>query len=217
MTLLSATRISRHYNLGERCFMALHPLSIDIAEGEFKVVVGPSGAGKSTLLQLLSGLDRPSSGKVILQGEDIYQLPDTELSQLRNSSFGFVFQTPYMLAHKTVLENVLLPALYAPSEGAYIERAHELLRYVGLAGLEARSPATLSGGELQRVGFARALLINPAIIFADEPTGSLDRSASTLILNMLRDQTENGRAVIMATHDPQAMEYGSQKLQLEKH
>jgi len=216
MTVLSATNISRQYGVGARHFLALHPVSIDLCRGEFRVVVGPSGAGKSTLLQLLSGLDKPSSGQVILQGKDIYQLPDAELSLLRNHSFGFVFQSPYMMAHKSVLENVLLPSLYTRVNGRYLERAQELLSYVGLAEFESRSPATLSGGELQRVGFARALLMDPAVIFADEPTGSLDKSTSKLILDMLQDQTDHGRAVLMATHDPQAMKYGSHTLSLEK-
>ena len=216
MTLLSATQVSRQYRVGERSLVALHPVSIDVDEGEFKVVIGPSGVGKSTLLQLLSGLDRPTTGTVLLRDKDIYQLGDCKLSELRNHSFGFVFQTPYMLPHKTVLQNVLLSSLYASVSGEYVQRARELLAYVGLAALETRSPATLSGGELQRAGFARALLMNPAVIFADEPTGSLDRATSKLILDLLREQTESGRAVIMATHDPHAMAYGSERLVLEK-
>lgn len=196
--------------------MALAKVSIVVEAGEFKVITGPSGAGKSTLLQLLGGLDRPSTGEVRLQGNDIYHLSDAALSKLRNHSFGFVFQTPYMLPHRSVLDNVMLPSLYTDAEGEHRSRALELLRYVGLEAFEARNPATLSGGELQRVGFARALLMNPAVVFADEPTGSLDRATSTIILDLLREQTQSGRAVVMATHDPQAMEYGGQNFHLEK-
>ena len=216
MSLLSGCEISRCYDIGERQFVALDKISLDFCEGEFTVVTGPSGAGKSTLLQVLSGLDGPSRGRVLLRGQDIYSLSDTALSQLRNHSFGFVFQTPYMLPHKNVLDNILLPSLYAEDGADYQNRALELLDYVGLCGFNKRSPATLSGGELQRVGFARALLMSPDVIFADEPTGSLDQAASALILNMLKDQTHSGRAVVMATHDPQAMTYGVQKICLEK-
>ena len=216
MALLAAVDVSRHYQLGDRRFLALSNVTTTVEAGEFKVVKGPSGAGKSTLLQLLSGLDKPSSGQVLLRGEDIYQLADTRLSRLRNHSFGFVFQTPHMLHQKSVLDNVLLPSLYAPTGCDYTSRATQLLSYVGLSQLESRSPSTLSGGELQRVGFARALLMDPVIIFADEPTGSLDQAASNRLLDMLREQTDKGRAVVMATHDQQAMSYGSATLILEK-
>lgn len=216
--ILEAVDISRSYPLGGRGVQALAPVNVGVDKGEFLVVTGPSGSGKSTLLNILSGFDRPSSGDVRFHGKTFASLTNNEIATLRNSSFGFIYQTPHLIADKTVIENVALVFHY----GSWVEkkqvqqRCGEMLEYVGLSGLSHRYPATLSGGEMQRVVFARALTREPEVIFADEPTGSLDEGNSVKILEMLKQQTKLGRTVIMVTHDVSAIGYGSKVLNLTK-
>lgn len=216
--ILEAVQVFRDFEVGGRKIRALDRVDLAVAAGEFLVVTGPSGSGKSTLLNLLSGLDTPSGGEVRFHGDPLQRLAHQQSAFLRNASFGFMFQTPHLLADKTVLENVSLPFHYGgwlPPDKVR-KRCRDLLDYVGMAELEQRYPATLSGGEMQRVVFARALAREPEIIFADEPTGSLDAGNSTKILDMLKRQTDQGRTVIMVTHDREAAEYGSTFLALRK-
>lgn len=216
--ILSAEDISRSFSIGDRLVQALAPVSVAVSAGEFLVVTGPSGSGKSTLLNLLSGFDTPTAGSVCFHGKQLSSLSGRESANLRNRSFGFIYQTPYLLHDKTVLENVALPFHYGswvPSAEVK-QRCEYLLEYVGLEDLADRYPATLSGGEMQRVVFARALAREPEIIFADEPTGSLDGKNSDKILDMLRQQTVSGRTVIMVTHDADAILYGSKFISLSK-
>lgn len=216
--LLKATNISRSYALGGRVVQALGAVSFEVAESDFLIVTGPSGSGKSTLLNILSGFDHPTTGDVEYKGASLFIPGQLDISQVRNSSFGFIYQTPHLLADKTVLENVALAFHY----GEWVERkdverkCRGLLDYVGLGDMVDRHPGTLSGGEMQRVVFARALAREPDIIFADEPTGSLDEANSDKILEMLKHQTEQGRAVIMVTHEADALSYGSSYLSLQK-
>lgn len=216
--LIEGRNIRRMFRAGERRVIALDDVSVRCAPGEFLVLSGPSGSGKSTLLNILSGLDRPDAGETRFRGRALSAMNDAELAVLRNTMFGFVFQTPHLLPNRTVLENVALPFRYGPRECP--ERARkacmEMLEYVGLADLRDRLPNGLSGGEMQRVVFARALVREPAVIFADEPTGSLDRDNARRILDMLHAQTEQGRAVIMATHDEEAMGRGTRHIRLRK-
>lgn len=216
--ILTAERISRHFVIGERQVQALDTVSLSVPAGAFLVITGPSGSGKSTLLNLLSGFDTPSTGSVCFHGRGLETLGNREAALLRNKAFGFIYQTPHLLADKTVLENVKLPFHYGEwrDPDAVTDRCLQLLDYVGLSDLVERYPSTLSGGEMQRVVFARALTREPEIIFADEPTGSLDAVNSENILNMLREQTEKGRSVIMVTHDNDAIQFGSSQLVLQK-
>lgn len=195
------------------------PVSVRVYRGEFLIVTGPSGSGKSTFLNILGGLDQPSSGEVLYRGQSLKTLDEPALARLRNETFGFVFQSPHILPDRTVLENVLLPFQYGAgiSSNDKHNRSRQLLEYVGLADLAARYPNTLSVGELQRVVFARALVRNPEIILADEPTGSLDADNSRRLLGLLKDQVSKGRTIIMVTHDEQAMKIGARHLRIDKY
>ncbi|MEM8501023.1 MAG: ABC transporter ATP-binding protein [Pseudomonadota bacterium] len=217
--MIEAKAVCKRHQLDEQQISALRPTSLTAVGGELLTIVGPSGSGKSTLLSILGGLDEASSGHAWYDGIEMSQLDAVQRARLRNRSFGFVFQTPHVLGYKTVKENVALPLNYVTSNdmsnGA--ARVNSLLNYVGLADKADRYPNTLSGGELQRVVFARALLMEPSVIFADEPTGALDAGNSILILDLLRDQTRNGKLVIMATHDATAMSYGTRSIELDKY
>ncbi len=218
MVLLEAIGISRSFVIGNTFNLALLEQSFAVAPGEFLVLTGPSGSGKSTLLNLLSSLDKPSQGEVRYRGRSLAAMSRSEIAVLRNTRFGFIFQTPHLLPDRTVIENVRLPFHYGePRPSAEIAaRCFDLLAYVGMADLASRYPDTLSGGEMQRVVFARALACRPEVIFADEPTGSLDADNSSRILKLLQQQTEEGRAVIMATHDAEGISYGTRILRLIK-
>lgn len=216
--LLEARHISRDFNTRTSHVRALASISLTIMGGEFIVIRGPSGSGKSTLLSLLAGMDFPTTGTVLFQGITMENLDPSALAKLRNRHFGFIFQSAHMLYDRTVIENVALPAQYNLDMTAAqaTARANELLDYVDLRPLAKRRPQTLSGGELQRVAFARALLCNPDLIFADEPTGSLDAENSRIILELLQKQCEQQRTVVMVTHDENAMSYGSKIVHLSK-
>ncbi len=218
MLLLEAERINRSFIIGTTLSPALAEQSLAVAAGEFLVLTGPSGSGKSTLLNLLSSLDTPSHGEVRYRGRSLAAMSGQELARLRNGSFGFIFQTPHLLPDRTVVENVQLPFHFGHRQAAAAMRRRclELLDYVGMADLASRYPDTLSGGEMQRVVFARALACRPEIIFADEPTGSLDADNSRKILALLKEQTATGCSVIMATHDPEGIAFGSRVIRLEK-
>ncbi len=218
MMLLEADKVSRSFSIGDKSSFALSEHSLSVQAGEFLVLTGPSGSGKSTLLNVLSGLDSPSQGEVRYRGRSLANMTQQEIARLRNSSFGFIFQTPHLLPDRTVVENVELPFHYGlPRPSSEIRtRCLELLEYVGMAALASRYPDTLSGGEMQRVVFARALACKPEVIFADEPTGSLDAVNSCKILELLKEQTANRCSVIMATHDPEGISYGTRVIRLEK-
>ncbi|HXZ25588.1 MAG TPA: ABC transporter ATP-binding protein [Nitrospiria bacterium] len=178
-------------------------ISLSIRRGELLTIVGPSGAGKSTLLHLLGGLDRPSGGRVLVNGESIEQLKDLELAQFRNRTIGFIFQFHHLLADFTALENVLLPQLIAGrSKSGATEKATALLTAVGLGGRLAHRPGELSGGEQQRVAVARALALDPPIILADEPTGNLDTHTSDDVFGLLKGLCrEHNMTLVMVTHN----------------
>lgn len=211
MPLLEARDVGRDFAAPGGAVRALPPVSLRVGPGELLVIRGPSGSGKTTLLHLLSGLDRPSRGEVLFRGRSLAALAPAELARLRNRAFGFIFQQPHLLHDRTVLENVVLPCHYgpAPRSDENRRRGQALLARVGLAELAGRYPATLSGGEMQRLVFARALIMEPEIIFADEPTGSLDGDNSRRLLDLLEAETRRGRAVVLVTHDPQVMRRGS--------
>ena len=194
-------------NLGKRIgsppVQILSDISLEIQTGEFVALTGRSGSGKSTLLYILSTLDTASSGRIEFEGVDVTQIEPESLSQLRNSKIGFVFQFHYLLAELSALENVLMPARKAGRMGERREYAESLLEQFGLAGKMHRLPRQLSGGEQQRLAIARALVMAPPYLFADEPTGSLDSANGKIVMDIIRDSNKKlGTTVIMVTHDP---------------
>src|ERR1700716_3930303 len=179
---------------------ALNGVSLTVEEGEFTAVMGPSGSGKSTLLNLVAGLDRPSTGSVTVAGSDLGLMGETALARFRRDRIGFVFQFFHLLPNLTVLENVLIPAQLKTRVSAE-GRARELLSQLGIAGPPARSPAKLSGGQQQRVSIARALINEPTLLLADEPTGALDTRSGDEVMELLRDLHRQGKTILLVTHD----------------
>ena len=203
MKILEAKSITKTYNIGERPVRVLDEVSLSVDSGEFLVVNGSSGSGKSTLLSLLSGLDHPSSGRVILNETDITDMTEDELAPMRNEFFGFVFQSFHLVPSLTALENIMFPAELKQDEFAYT-KAIELLDRVGLRSRSNNFPHQLSGGEKQRVAICRALINSPKIIFADEPTGNLDTQNGQAILELLLElQRELETTLILVTHSPE--------------
>jgi lipoprotein-releasing system ATP-binding protein len=201
--VLSARDIHKSYTLGRKKVEVLLGVSLDVTAGEFVALRGASGAGKSTLLHLLGGLDRPDSGRIILDGQQIDRLSSAALTRLRNRRVGLVFQAYHLLPELSALENVCLPARMARASASETTRkATELLRRVGLAERVEHRPYELSGGEQQRVAIARALINDPAFLLADEPTGNLDSHTGDEIMRLLLElQRERAMTLIIATHD----------------
>ena len=200
------TDLRKDYVMGSVVVSALRGVSLDIPRGDFLAIMGKSGSGKSTLLNLLGALDRPTSGKYILGGEDVSQLTDDDLSGIRNKLIGFIFQSFNLIPQYSVLENILVPLQYRQGK-SYITNedeahAHKLGALVGLDERMDHRPYQLSGGQQQRVAIARSLINDPEIIMADEPTGNLDSKTEEEIMNLLLDLNEQGRTIIMVTHEP---------------
>lgn len=200
-----ATDLHKHYRLGELTIKALDGVSIDVKTGEFVAVMGPSGSGKSTLLYLLGLLDTPDSGAVVIEGRDTAGLDDDELTGLRRSRLGFLFQTFELIPNLSAAENILLPAEIAGRREEARANLAILARQLGIEQRLGHRPRQLSGGQRQRVGLARALINEPAVVLADEPTGNLDTKTGSEVLALLRHGVDElGWTVIMVTHDPQA-------------
>jgi putative ABC transport system ATP-binding protein len=201
---VSARRVTRQYGEAESAVHALRGVSLEVPVGQFTAVMGPSGSGKSTLMHLLAGLDRPSNGRVKIGGEDITEMPDKQLTKLRRRHIGFVFQQFNLLPMLTAEENILLPLSIAgrkPDKAAVAS----LIERVGLGDRLGHKPSQLSGGQQQRVAIARALASQPTVLFADEPTGNLDSTSGTEVLQLLREAVELDRqTTVMVTHDPRA-------------
>jgi len=194
--------ITKTFHTGEQDLHVLKGINLTIQQGEFTAIMGTSGSGKSTLMNLLGCLDVPTSGRYILTGRDVTQLNDDELSTLRNEHIGFVFQSFYLLPYATVLENVLLPTLYREKrKDRARDRAAELLKIIGLEDRMNFRPTQLSGGEQQRVAICRALINDPELLLADEPTGQLDSHTATEIMNVLTQMNQRGKTVVVITHD----------------
>lgn len=200
--IIRLTDIKRHFTVGTEVIKALRTITMDIRKNEYLALMGPSGSGKSTLMNLLGCLDTPTSGQYILNGKDVSKLNDNDLAEIRNKEIGFIFQTFNLLPRSTALENVMLPLIYAGySKHDRIERASEVLADVGLADRMNHRPNELSGGQRQRVATARALVNNPSIILADEPTGNLDSKTSLEIMRLIEHIHELGNTIIVVTHE----------------
>ena len=186
----------------------LKGINLHIDKGEVVSIVGPSGAGKTTLLQIIGTLDRPDAGKVIVDGIDTSQLSSKKLSDFRNQHLGFVFQFHQLLPEFTALENIMIPAFIAgKSQKEARQRAKELLEFMGLSERAGHKPNELSGGENRRLAIARAMIMRPAVIFADEPTGDLDDENTKTVFELLKKTAKSGTAVLLVTHENDAAEY----------
>ena len=214
--MIRCLEVRKVYPQGDNEIIALAGISLDIAKGSFAVIMGPSGSGKSTLLHLIGGLDRPSSGELLIDGRLIGQLADDQVTLFRRRKIGFVFQFFNLLPTLTALENVALPlVLDGRSKVEAQERAQALLKKVGLEERKKHLPEELSGGEIQRVAMARALAFDPPILLADEPTGNLDSKNGEAILSLLRRiSREDGCTVVMVTHSEEAAGYGDRRIYL---
>jgi putative ABC transport system ATP-binding protein len=214
--ILEARDLTKSYPLGETTVHALRGVSLSVDAGEFVALMGPSGSGKSTLLQLLGGLDRPTTGEVVLEGEVISRLSDDRATRLRRDRTGFVFQSFNLIPLLDVTENVGLPFTIAgqdPARGELAERVRDVIELVDLTGKEHHKPDQLSAGEQQRVAVARALVTAPALLFADEPTGNLDYTTGSEILDALwRSCHERHQTIVLVTHDSKAAAYADRVL-----
>lgn len=204
--MLAAENIHKVYSNGKKSLEVLRGVDLTIGKAEFAAIVGPSGAGKSTLLHILGGLDSPTKGRVVFEGEDIYRMKDVNLDSIRNERIGFVFQFYHLLSEFTVLENVLLPAWInskLKTQSSKLKpKALELLEQVGLSERITHFPNQLSGGEQQRVAIVRALINAPQILFCDEPTGNLDSHSANEVMSLLKKiNKENQAAVLLVTHN----------------
>ena len=216
--IIEATGLTKEFARargGKRLFTAVHPLDIGLEERQLTVVSGHSGSGKSTLANMLAGILTPTAGHVQLDGTDLYSLRDEELSLLRNERIGLVPQGHTALRALTVLDNVLLPSILYTKDEAPADRARELLASVGLGDLADAAPTELSGGELRRMAIARALLMDPAIVIADEPTAGLDSVNATAALTLLRDAADRGAAVLVVSHEAEAQRFADRSYVME--
>ena len=211
--LISTDHLVKVYRLGDFEIHALRGINLSIQKGEFVAIMGPSGSGKSTLMNILGCLDRPTKGKYFLEGKDISSLDRNNLARIRNEKIGFVFQSFNLLHRTTALENVELPLLYNNSSPKTIaEKATKALLLVGLEGRENSYPNQLSGGQQQRVAVARALVNDPAIILADEPTGNLDTRTSVEVMEIFQSLNKQGITIILITHEKDIAGYAKRNI-----
>ena len=210
---VSAKDVVRTFQIGENRIEVLKGVTLDVHHGETLFLVGPSGAGKTSLLYTLAGLEKPNAGEVLINGQSLYRLGRKEQAHVRNTSMGYVFQSFFLLPELTALENVMVPALIRRRQDK--DRAHELLERVGLGGRTNHLPSELSGGEQQRVAIARSLMNDPAILFADEPTGNLDTSTGSAVMTLRMELVnERKRTLVVVTHDQSLARAGDRKVTL---
>ncbi len=212
--IVTAADVRRRYGEGDAAVNALAGVSVGFERGRFSAIMGPSGSGKSTLMHILAGLDRPTSGTVTLDGTELTNLDDADLTKLRRDKLGFVFQFFNLIPVLTAEENMLLPLSIAgvKPDPEFVER---LIETIGLSDRRTHRPSELSGGQQQRVAVARALASKPAVVFADEPTGNLDTKSSEEVLRLLRQAVDDfGQSVVMVTHDPEAASYADRLIVL---
>ncbi|HFI0666892.1 TPA: ABC transporter ATP-binding protein [Streptococcus suis] len=206
--LIKLTNINKSYRNGDQELRVLKDIDLEVEEGEFLAIMGPSGSGKSTLMNIIGLLDRSSSGNYWLEGEEVSQLSEKKLASVRNDQIGFVFQQFFLLSKLNALQNVELPLIYAGVPSAKRKKlAKQYLEKVELAERMPHLPSELSGGQKQRVAIARALVNTPAIILADEPTGALDTKTGQQIMELLIELNNEGKTIIMVTHEPEIAAY----------
>ena len=213
MSLLSLESVTKTYQMGDVEVHALRGVTLDVEPGDFVAIMGSSGSGKSTLMNIVGCLDRPSSGRYLLDGREISQLSREDLAEIRGRTLGFVFQSFHLLSRTSALENVELPLLYqgVPTRER-VERAVAALDRVGLGERLHHHPSQLSGGQQQRVAIARALVIRPKLILADEPTGNLDSQTSIEVMALFQELSRSGITVVLVTHEPDIAAYASRVL-----
>lgn len=213
--IIQVEDLAKIYQVGSQEVHALRTVDLEIDRSEFVALMGPSGSGKSTLMNILGCLDTPSRGKYLLNQNDVSHMDDDELAEIRNREIGFVFQTFNLLPRYTALENVALPLIYkGVSKDKRTERAEEVLHQVGLGDRMDHKPNELSGGQRQRVAVARALVNNPSIILADEPTGNLDTKTSYEIMGLINDIHQAGNTIILVTHEEDIAEHAKRIVRL---
>ena len=199
--------VSKHYPMGDSVVRALSCLELKVFEGEFVAIMGPSGSGKSTAMNLVGSLDMPTHGKIYLDGGDVSELNESDLAQVRGKKIGFIFQSFNLIPNLSVRENVMLPMMFQGDDiEVRIKKAEELLRLVGLGDRMSHYPGEISGGQMQRVAIARSLANDPEVILADEPTGNLDTKTGKIVMEFLEKMNNEGKTVIMVTHDPDLAE-----------
>jgi len=216
--MIKLQHVNKSYMLDDEIiFSALKNIDLEIKQGEFTSIIGPSGSGKSTLMHIIGLLDQPTSGSIFIEGKDVSKLNDDELSSLRNTFVGFVFQQFNLINKLTVLENILIPTIYTRSVLPYdpVEKARYLLKRFGLETKEKSFPNKISGGQQQRVAIARALIMNPQLILADEPTGNLDTKSGAEILKLLHELHDQEKiTVVIVTHNPNIAEHTKRKIEI---
>jgi putative ABC transport system ATP-binding protein len=213
--IIELKNLSKHYEMGENIVKALDGINVKIKKGDFIAIVGPSGSGKSTMMNMIGALDLATEGEIFLDDENIENLEESELAQIRGRKIGFVFQTFNLIPTLTALENVMLPMTFQGLGGEEkLKRAEEILKKVGLEHRKNHFSNELSGGEMQRVAIARALANNPEVILADEPTGNLDSKTGKEIMNIFTDLNKKGKTIILVTHDLDLTKYATKVLKL---
>jgi putative ABC transport system ATP-binding protein len=216
MSLIEIKRLSKDYEGGEECVMALADVDLEIDSGQFISVTGPSGSGKSTLLTILGGLNHPTTGDVLVDDIPIYKLSLEKLADFRREYLGFIFQSFQLIPYLTVIENVMLPlSITQKTNREQTNLAEAILDRVGLGGKTKRLPDQLSGGEQERVAIARALVNSPPILMADEPTGNLDSKNGKEIMELFKTLNEEGQTIIMVTHNPENTAYSTRTISLK--
>ena len=214
--MIELKNASKKYQRGAQVVHALRDVSLSIKKGEFLSVMGASGSGKSTLLNLIGGLDQPTSGEIFIDGRPLHGISDYELTLIRRRRVGFIFQFFNLLPILTAVENVSLPLLLEGTPYPEVRpKAVKLLEQVGLGARTEHRPEQLSGGEMQRVAISRALISDPAVLLADEPTGNLDSQTSEEIFMLLKNLNDQGQTIVLVTHDPRAAAYGSRIITLK--
>lgn len=214
--ILEIKNLSKEYKRKNEMFLAVNHVNLSISEGEFACIVGPSGCGKSTLLNMVAGLLTPTSGKIFIDGSEIFEKSKNELALLRNETIGYVLQGQNLLSNFTILDNICMPAYLSPKKRIVKARAIELLEEVGLKGMEDEYPARLSGGELRRVSIIRGLINNPKILIADEPTSNLDPENSKMVMKFFKEISSKGTTIFISTHNVGFLDYTQKTYEMEK-
>ncbi len=215
MNLIECQNISKIYHLEGVDVPALQSVNLSIKEGDFVSIVGPSGSGKSTLMHILGLLDKPTSGKILLENQDVSDLNQNQQAEIRSKNIGFIFQSFNLLARTSSVDNVIVPMLYSANRKNMPSRATSILQKVGLGDRLKNTPGQLSGGQQQRVAIARALINDPKIIFADEPTGNLDSKSGQEIMTMLYELNREGKTIIVVTHDSDVAGQAHRKIEMK--